>query len=310
MSLVDAAPLMLGMVLAATVLVIGYVIGYRGGRRKRVGSNDLSEEDRQQMLLLLQELGAWTQEYSGNVTGNQEQMMRLAETVQNNGSKSPTEVRVVAVLQRIMQNNEQLKSKLDDAEQQLERQTRQIASYLTEARTDGLTGLFNRRALDYRLDELFTGYRAGGRSFVIALIDIDKFKNINDTYGHQVGDQVLKQLASVLRTRLDGALIVARFGGEEFAAIMDGPLRVAAERLNELRRVVAEYAMQAGSKTIEVTISVGLSEPRDDYVVSNVLRRADEALYAAKNIGRNRVYFHDGRDPVLVGAPEVAKNQS
>jgi diguanylate cyclase len=200
-----------------------------------------------------------------------------------------------------------LQTRLDAAEQQLEKQTRQIASYLIEARTDGLTGLFNRRALDQRLEEMFIAYRNGGRSFVVALVDIDKFKSINDNHGHQAGDQVLKQLASVLRTRLDGAIIVARFGGEEFAAILDGPLTVAAETMNEVRKRIADYPMQAGATTLEVTISVGLAEPRDDIIVAPVLRRADEALYAAKNMGRNRVYFHDGRAPALVGAPEVLK---
>ncbi|TWU47864.1 GGDEF domain-containing protein [Rubripirellula reticaptiva] len=308
MSLAEATPLIAGIVLATILLAVGFLIGYRRGRRRTADDgHNLSDDDRQQLLQLMQELGAWTHDYAGNVSGNQEQLVRLSEAVQKDGARSPAEIKVVAVLQQIMQNNEQLKSKLDEAEEQLERQTRQIACYLTEARTDGLTGLFNRRALDNRLDELFIGYRAGGRSFVIALIDIDKFKVINDTHGHQAGDQVLKQLASVLRTRLDGSLMVARFGGEEFAAVMDGPLRVAAEKMNELRKAVSEYPMQAGSKTIDVTISVGLSEPRDDMIVSPVLRRADEALYAAKNIGRNRVYFHDGRDPILVGAPEVAK---
>jgi diguanylate cyclase len=142
---------------------------------------------------------------------------------------------------------------------------------------------------------------------VVVLIDIDKFKPINDTYGHQAGDAVLKQLAQTLRTVLDQAVMVARFGGEEFAVIMDGPLRIAAERLNEVRKLIEKTPMNAGDKEIPVTISVGLSEPRQDLVVGPVLRRADESLYTAKNIGRNRVYYDEGRGPALVGAPEVAK---
>ncbi len=304
----DPTSLAVGIVAASIVLAVGAVIGFRLGRRRTTGDdNVISDEDRQRLMVLLQELGSWTNEYSGNVSDYQVQLSRLSETIESTGSSSASEVRVVGLLKQIMDSNSHLQTRLDAAEQQLEKQTRQIASYLTEARTDGLTGLFNRRALDQRMEEMFAAYRGGGRSFVVALIDIDKFKSINDNHGHQAGDQVLKQLASVLRTRLDGAIIVARFGGEEFAAILDGPLAIASQTMNELRRQVADYPMQAGTTQLEVTISVGLSEPRQDVIVAPVLRRADEALYAAKNMGRNRVYFHDGRAPALVGAPEVVK---
>ncbi|MCG8651380.1 MAG: diguanylate cyclase, partial [Pirellulales bacterium] len=98
----------------------------------------------------------------------------------------------------------------------------------------------------------------------------------------------------------------ARFGGEEFAVIMDGPLKMAANRMDEVRKYIADHPHALGSGELTVTISVGLSEPRDDMVASPVVRRADESLYAAKKIGRNRVYYHDGRGPALTGAPEIA----
>jgi diguanylate cyclase len=203
-----------------------------------------------------------------------------------------------------------LKERLDAAERQLEKQTQQIQCYLTEARTDALTGLFNRRAFDQRLEEMFISYRNGGRSFVVVLIDIDKFKSINDNHGHQAGDEVLQQLAAFLRTQLDRSIIVARFGGEEFAVIMDGPLRFASDRMNEVRKSLEHELIDTEEKQLQITISVGTAEPREDLVVGPILRRADEALYAAKNMGRNRVYYHDGRTPSLVGAPELARSES
>ncbi len=144
--------------------------------------------------------------------------------------------------------------------------------------------------------------------FVVVLIDIDRFKSINDNHGHQAGDQVLQQVAGLLRSKLDDVIMVARFGGEEFAVITDGPLRMVGQTMNELRKLVAKHEVQAGTSSLNVTVSVGLSEPRDDVVVAPLLRRADESLYAAKNMGRNRVYYHDGRGPTLVGAPEVVRN--
>ena len=95
---------------------------------------------------------------------------------------------MVLLLKQIMESNGKLQTRLDAAEQQLEKQTKQIESYLTEARTDGLTGLYNRRAFDQQLDELFGNFRKGGRSFVLVLIDIDHFKRFNDRHGHQAGD--------------------------------------------------------------------------------------------------------------------------
>jgi diguanylate cyclase len=297
-----------GLLLAAVLLAFGALIGARYTRRRTPTSEDpMSQGDRERVLELLQELESWTNEYSGNVNEYQVKLDELAKAVGASAGNSQAENRVVILLQQIMSNNDQLKTRLDAAERQLEKQTRQIESYLTEARTDGLTGLYNRRAFDQKLEELFVGYRNGGRSFVVVLIDIDKFKLINDTHGHQAGDAVLKQLAQTLRSVLDQTIMVARFGGEEFAVIMDGPLRIAAERLNEVRKLVEKTPMNAGETEISVTISVGLSEPRDDLVVGPVLRRSDEALYMAKNIGRNRVYFDEGKGPRLVGAPEVAK---
>ncbi len=298
-----------GGAIAASLLAIGVAVGTRIGRRRRpADSEGLTQRDRERVLELLQELGSWTHEYSGNVSEYQQKLTELSEAVKRSASPSESEDRVAELLKQIMQSNGDLQSRLDAAERQLEKQTKQIEAYLTEARTDGLTGLFNRRAFDKRLDELFAGYRGGGRSFVVVLIDIDHFKSVNDTHGHQVGDQVLQQLASTLNAQLGDAIIVSRFGGEEFAVIMDGPLRIAATRMNEVRKFIAKAPLDAGNGQLAITVSVGLSEPRDDIVVSPVVRRADESLYAAKNIGRNRVYYDDGRGPILVGAPEVSRD--
>jgi diguanylate cyclase len=304
----NTAVLAAGLIMAGVLLAVGAILGARHARRNAPDSTDpLSEGDRERVLELLHELESWTSEYSGNVNEYQVKLDELSQAVGASAGNSQAENRVVLLLQQIMSNNDKLKDRLDAAERQLEKQTRQIESYLTEARTDSLTGLFNRRAFDQKLEELFIGYRNGGRSFVVVLIDIDKFKSINDNHGHQAGDKVLKQLAQTLRTELDQAVIVSRFGGEEFSVIMSGPLRIAAERMNEVRKRIAKTPMDTGETLIEVTISVGLSEPREDLVVGPVLRRADESLFTAKNIGRNRVYYDEGNGPLLVGAPEVAK---
>jgi diguanylate cyclase len=299
----------IGTTLALGLLLAGMGLGVRlARRRERGGEAAMSQGDREQVLRLLQELGAWTSAYSLNVSDYQQLLGQLSDEIQRDERSVPAEHRIVRMLQQMMESNAKLQARLDAAERQLEKQTQQIQCYLNEARTDVLTGLLNRRAFDQKLDERFLAYRSGGRSFVVVLIDIDRFKSINDTFGHQAGDRVLQQFASFLRSQLDREMIVARFGGEEFAVILEGPIRVAAERLNEFRRAVENHGIDAEATRLGITISVGLSEPRDDIVVAPVLRRADEALYAAKNMGRNKVYFDDGRGPTLVGAPEVIRH--
>ncbi|TWU22424.1 Response regulator PleD [Novipirellula galeiformis] len=299
---------LVGIASGLVLLAVGLALGFRFGRKQsQMAGEAMSKNDRERVLQMLHELGAWTNEYSGSVSQYQDRLGELSSAVRIDAKSNQAAPKIVALLKQIMDSNEQLQTRLESAERQLDKQTKQIESYLTEARTDALTGLYNRRAFDQKLDELFLAFRNGGRSFSLALVDIDHFKNFNDTHGHQVGDQVLQQVAKILRVELDDAVIVTRFGGEEFAILMTRPLKFAAEKMNQVRKTMASHPMDVGSQSLTIAISVGLSEPRDDLVASPVVRRADEALYTAKNFGRNRVYYHDGKATTLVGAPEVAK---
>jgi diguanylate cyclase len=295
-----------GTVMGCVLVALGGFVGFVWGRRK--GRLQMAGIDTDRVLQLLQELSTWTNEYSGNVSQYQDELGELRDAMRGSAqSNSPETARIAASLERIMQNNRSLQERLEAAEKQLEKQTKQIEEYLSEARTDGLTGLPNRRAFDKKFDEMFAQFRRGGRSFCLALVDIDHFKLVNDQWGHSAGDQVLRQTARMLADQFEGAYIVARFGGEEFAALLPVPLSVAAERVDRTRKLVARQPIAIENRSIPVSVSIGLAEPREDQVIGPIVRRADEALYAAKGRGRNRVYYHDGRQPVLVGAPEIAK---
>lgn len=320
--------LLLGLALASALLSLGYFFGRRRRRAKTVNDglipSMVNEDDRQRMVGMLESLARWTHEYSDNVSDYQSNLKQISRdvrrnlaTAQNESRSTSTtqsesrvagETRMLNMITQIMTTNEELQSRLDAAEKQLAEQTNQIESYLTEARTDGLTGLFNRRAFDKKLDEMFAEYRGGGGSFVLVIADIDHFKSINDTHGHPVGDIVLQQIASQLSSYLSDAEMVTRFGGEEFAILTKSPLRTAAKQLNQLRVLIADEPIQVGTAAVVVTMSVGLSEPRDELVIGPIMRRADAALYCAKNRGRNRVYFDDGSGPQLFGAPEVVRS--
>jgi diguanylate cyclase len=164
----------------------------------------------------------------------------------------------------------------------------------TEARTDGLTGLPNRRAFDQKMDECFTQWQQTKQVFSLALIDIDLFKNVNDTFGHPAGDAVLREMATRLNKLKSDSLIVARYGGEEFAVLTDGDEKHAAAMMERLRLLVSVTAFKAESFSIPITISSGVAKIKAEERIGQLVGRSDEALYSAKTAGRNCVYIHTG----------------
>ncbi len=153
--------------------------------------------------------------------------------------------------------------------------------------TDRLTGLFNRRKLDQILDEELMRSRRYGTGFSLMMIDIDHFKQVNDRYGHGVGDSVLLGLARMMRERTRESDVLARYGGEEFVMVcrhsnQDGCLAAA----ENLRMAIAAHDFP---KVGRVTTSIGTATYQEDDDADNLLRRADAALYQAKAAGRNQV---------------------
>ena len=175
------------------------------------------------------------------------------------------------------------------------------------ADTDPLTGLPNRRAFFVRAEDLFARCDLDGSPLAVMMIDIDHFKHVNDSYGHEAGDAVLRGVAAAIRTGIatiapDGAAIVGRIGGEEFAAVVVGLPAPEAEALAErLCDDVRRCTTFAAGHAIVVTVSVGLARPNGSERFDGVLRSADRAVYAAKANGRDRWC----REPDLVDASEA-----
>ena len=159
--------------------------------------------------------------------------------------------------------------------------------------TDPLTGLNNRRYLDTHLQTLFDRSKRRGRPLSVIIADIDHFKAVNDTYGHEGGDDILKDFARRVRGTVRGADLACRIGGEEFVIAMPDTTDEIAEQVAErLRAAVAGEAFRIGAteQEVNVTASIGIASlEASDSDASSLLRRADKALYAAKDGGRNRV---------------------
>lgn len=155
---------------------------------------------------------------------------------------------------------------------------------------DALTQLPNRKAYEMRLDQEFERWRRYRHPLVLAVLDIDHFKAINDNYGHLAGDKVLRIMAKMLRTRLRKTDFIGRYGGEEFVVLMpETPLEAALQTLQAMCGAVAESPFHFRAQPVSITLSGGVAEFVDDVPVETVFERADAALYRAKAGGRNRV---------------------
>jgi two-component system cell cycle response regulator len=158
--------------------------------------------------------------------------------------------------------------------------------------TDSLTGLRNRRYVTRHLEGLL---RAGGATLL--LIDVDRFKTVNDTHGHVVGDAVLKEVADRLRMHLRAVDVVARFGGEEFVVAMaPQPPDDAGLVAERLRLSICGAPIRVGERSLDVSISIGVAVAVPDCTVETLAGTADVALYRAKARGRNRVEVAEPMD--------------
>ncbi len=158
--------------------------------------------------------------------------------------------------------------------------------------TDALTGLYNRRYMETHVETLVEQAATRSKPLAVLVLDIDYFKSVNDTHGHDAGDDVLREFALRIRKSIRGIDLACRFGGEEFVVVMpETDIAVATMVAERLRRRIANepFPIQQGKRSLEVTISIGIAAlgPQDN--AAAVLKRADQALYRAKRDGRNRV---------------------
>jgi two-component system, cell cycle response regulator len=158
--------------------------------------------------------------------------------------------------------------------------------------TDALTGLFNRRYMESHLSTLVEQAATRGKPLTVLVLDIDYFKAINDTHGHDAGDDVLREFALRIRKSIRGIDLACRYGGEEFVIVMpETNMAVATMVAERLRRRIATepFVIQQGARAVDVTISIGIAALGENDEPVSVLKRADQALYRAKRDGRNRV---------------------
>lgn len=169
----------------------------------------------------------------------------------------------------------------------------QYQKSVSMAVTDGLTGLYNRHFLNTHLENMVHQSVKNGKKLALMIMDMDHFKQVNDTYGHDAGDRILKQLSEVIQRTARSTDLAARFGGEEFVVLMpETDEQSALTAANRMREIVeaTPFVINAGGETITKTVSIGIANSHPDGDSAEALiKRADEALYSAKRGGRNQV---------------------
>jgi len=196
--------------------------------------------------------------------------------------------------QQTLDNSTRLRTHLEESNHKISSLQQELEEVRQEAYTDGLTGLSNRKALTDRLDQLLEEQTQNSNPLSVLMLDIDHFKKFNDTYGHLIGDEVIRRVASTLMQYTDEDSMAARYGGEEFTLIMPN---VAIEHALDVARAIhaaVANLVLVRRKTKErlpgITISVGAASMKQGEGRDDLLERADQALYMAKNNGRNQIY--------------------
>jgi diguanylate cyclase (GGDEF)-like protein len=203
---------------------------------------------------------------------------------------------VAAIVCKLLVANQELQGRLERAEATLQTHSRQLHDAVTTARTDALTGLLNRRALDEELATCLSDFKQCGQKSTLMILDVDRFKQFNDTYGHLIGDKGLVHVAGSLRSQAKSMDLVARFGGEEFVIVFCGQSAAdIRQRADEMRRKISHRPMSIDGCEKIITASGGLSEIATGDTVADWLKRADSALYAAKNDGRDCAFEMHGK---------------
>lgn len=227
-----------------------------------------------------------TSEYS---TALQEQV----EGAQHGSDAGAMMADVLAIARTMIERTHEVERQIVRSETETRALHRSLEETRRAAEVDHLTGLPNRRAFEQRLDREVIAARAAGDALCVAFCDIDRFKRINDTHGHDAGDRVLRAVAGALNEISDDRCHVARHGGEEFVVLFRGtPLGEAYARLDETRGSLAERRMVNRANDMpfgKVTISAGIADVFDYPEPRDALKAADEALYVAKQDGRNRI---------------------
>jgi diguanylate cyclase len=281
-----------GIAFAALLLCAGLAIGLWVASSWEAKRKD--RERSEQAMRVVSQLSGWTANFASDMASYRETIdlfaRRLAEI-----EERPDPAVASSLMGRVNEANDCLQRRIEAAEEALRRQATDISTYLQEARTDALTGLPNRRSFDDEFQRRVAQWRRKRVPFSLMLLDVDRFKQLNDTHGHPAGDAVLSEVGRLLREHTEEGELAARFGGEEFVVLLpcddEASLADACERFSQ---AISACDVPFEGRMLKVTVSSGAAVAGEAELGPHLIKRADEALYAAKRGGRNCGYWHNG----------------
>lgn len=217
--------------------------------------------------------------------------LKKLKTAENESALKSILVEIILETTQLAESSKTLKNQLDNTNKEMEQLRNELTHVRVAANTDGLTGLLNRWAFDKALAELVEN--ATTKNDCLAILDIDHFKRINDSFGHLVGDKVIKYFAALLKKYAAEHHYVARYGGEEMAIIMpDTTLTEAFNLIEQIRKALEKSKLKNKGGAVDigkVTVSAGVASLKTVDTAYTFIERADNALYQAKETGRNKV---------------------
>lgn len=296
------------VLIALGQLVLGICIGW-WFKEKRLAMGPFDEGRARSFLNRLHDLATNVGDDIGKHTSRLDEINQELTSSKLGSRGGLPDSMVLDAVSQIVVANKKLREKLAGAEQQLHVQAHQIDVHLAEPRRDSLTDLPNRRAFDDELNRRFAEWQRTEGCFSLLLLDIDDFTAFNERHGNKAGDQVLRNVSAILAKTMREMDLVTRYGGEQFAIILPSTNLPDATRAAERARAAIEASICRFDNTdLQVTISSGVAEATHSDNARSLFKRADAALYAAKEAGRKCGYFHDGMTchPILSQPPAWA----
>lgn len=280
-------------------IFVGAYVGYSFALRRH---GDQIREERQKTLEALQSVAKSAEELTTEVDSHNVELETVGRTVGDlsaNGAYEQIKQTLLTQISTAIESNRKLENDLVCTRYRLEEQAQELDRTRMEARMDSLSGVGNRKAFDESLRFMLSKSQRKRESFALLLIDVDHFKWINDTHGHQSGDQVVQRLGNTLKSAIRPGDHIARYGGDEFGILLEGvDVHVGAMVAQRIRDKVEHCNFDVGlnDARVAVTLSMGMAVSAHTDTSETLLSKADAALYRSKEAGRNRLSIYNEQE--------------
>lgn len=259
------------------------------------------QKELKKIVSVLKETGEDTSLHTNTLM---EQMSKLSDFEGSNELKDIVKV-IIDDTDKMQAQSQKLESKLEESTFKIESLQSNLENARIESRTDALTNIGNRKFFEEKIEEYVTNHKKLGHDLCLILCDIDFFKKFNDNFGHQIGDQVLKVVAHVIKKELGLQGSAARYGGEEFAILLPkAKLSDAIKLADHIRKVISERIIKnknTGANFGRITMSFGVASMNVNMTTDDLIQKSDSALYLSKANGRNMVQSELELDQVVDG---------